>query len=67
MAPKSAYMGPISEKGAKYHQNLTQWACLFVVCLFEKEPLFRRGYGRGPLYEVPVSHSSSKVGIHPPL
>ena len=37
------------------------------VCLFGKEPLFKRGYGRGPLYEVPVSHSSSKVGIHPSL
>ena len=41
--------------------------CLFVVCLFGKEPLFRRGYGRGPLSEVPVSHSSSKVDIHPSL
>ena len=34
--------------------------------MFAKEPLFKRGCGRGPLYEVPVSHSSSKVGIHPP-
>ena len=40
--------------------------CLFV-CLFAKEPLFKRGCGRGPLYEVPVSHSSSRVGIHPSL
>ena len=40
---------------------------LLFVCLFAKEPLSQRGCGRGPLYEVPVSHSSSKVGIHPSL
>ena len=46
------------------HMQRNHWD-LFV-CLFAKEPLLR-GCGRGPLYEVPVSHSSSKVGIHPPL
>ena len=27
----------------------------------------RKGKGRGPLYEVPVSHPPSKAGIHPLL
>ena len=49
-------------------QKKEEKGCVILfVCLFLKEPLFRRGCGRGPLYEVPVSHSSSKAGIHPSL
>ena len=48
----------------------SSYVCLFV-CL-ERSPSrcirhTLEGVGRGPLYEVPVSHSSSKVGIHPSL
>ena len=42
----------INQYRLPYH--LKEIAIVCFVCLFLKEPLFKRGCGRAPLYEVPV-------------